>query len=212
MRVNMRNTFIASASVWAIAVVATAYVQRQQPVATRISTNVLLSVVGLVLWIWTQRRQPNDLTLRLAWFGVVTSVIIVSSLVVRDWVSIVTVIWYVWAIRDSIVDTADGEHVRAGTAKAPELGGTVEYDSMHFSGVLIEEYSSNWARRICQAKTDDDGRFKLPQTKEDPTHCIKVSWPGTRAVYLRVQISPDAKPLLIRLKPKKPKRAGNWGE
>ena len=49
--------------------------------------------------------------------------------------------------------------------KAPDLAGVVEYYSMHFSGVCVEEYADDWVTQLSQVKTDDDGRFALPETR-----------------------------------------------
>jgi hypothetical protein len=213
MNLNSRTKFIASAFAWAVTVVALSLVQRRYSVPTRLSTYLLLAALGLALWSWSQRRHPNDAALRLTWFGLVAAVIVISSWIVRDWGSLIILIWYVWAIRESIGDAVGAEgKIRAVAVSAVDLSGTVEYDSMHFSGVLVEEYSSAWTKCISEAKTNDEGRFELPHSSEDPTHFVKVSWPGTCPVYLRVQIAPEAQPLLIHLKPMKQKRLGNWGE
>ncbi len=84
--------------------------------------------------------------------------------------------------------------------QAADLAGVVEYDSMHFAGVRVEECSDDWAQQLSEVKTDDNGRFTLPRISDDPTHWVRVSWPGTRMVYLRVELSPGAPPLHIHLK------------
>jgi len=93
---------------------------------------------------------------------------------------------------------------RAVRVKAPDLAGVVEYDSMHFSGMCVEEYAEDWETRLSQVKTDGEGRFALPRISDGPGHCVRVSWPGTQTVHLQLEISPDARPLLVRLKPRKP--------
>jgi len=88
--------------------------------------------------------------------------------------------------------------------KAGDLAGEVEYDSMHFSGMRVEEWSDDWAQQFSEAKTDDNGRFTLPRISDDPTHWVRVSWPGTEPFHLEVELTPDAQPLLVRLKPRRP--------
>lgn len=84
--------------------------------------------------------------------------------------------------------------------QAAELAGVVEYDSMHFAGMRVEECSDDWVQQISEVKTDDDGHFALPRISDDPTHWVRISWPGTHTVHLRVDLSPDAPPLHVRLK------------
>ena len=75
---------------------------------------------------------------------------------------------------------------------------------MHFSGMSVEEYTEDWGTQLSLVKTDGDGRFALPRISDGPDHWVRVSWPGTETVHLQVEISPEAQPLLIRLKPRKP--------
>jgi hypothetical protein len=45
----------------------------------------------------------------------------------------------------------------------------VEYDSMHFSGMRVEECSADWIQQVSEVKTDDYGRFALPP-RDGPVH------------------------------------------
>jgi hypothetical protein len=89
--------------------------------------------------------------------------------------------------------------IKVVSVKAADLTGVVEYDSMHFSGMRVEECSDDWAQQLSEVKTDDDGRFALPHISDDPTHWVRVSWPGTERVHLRVELSPGAPPLHVCL-------------
>ncbi len=211
MNLTQRSTFIVAACLWATASIAVIYTLRQHSVPARIGSEILLAGAGLALWIWS-RRKNHDPIVGLTWFGIVMGVIMISSWITRDWASILIGVWYIWVVRENIIDAADTEgQIRPASVHATELTGTVEYDSMHFSGVLVEECSSDWTTQFSQVKTDDSGRFALPHASDGPVHYIRVSWPGTRAVHLRVETSAGAQPLLVRLRPKKPKRMGDWG-
>lgn len=89
---------------------------------------------------------------------------------------------------------------RVTRVKAPALSGVVEYDSMHFSGMIVEECAPDWIQQFAEVKTGDDGRFALPP-RDGPVHYVRVSWPGTGTVHLKVELAPGARPLLVRLKP-----------
>ncbi len=89
--------------------------------------------------------------------------------------------------------------IRTTRVKSPDLSGVVEYDSMRFPSMKVEECSADWAP-LSEAKTDDDGYFALPPATEGPVHFVRVSWPGAKTAHLHVELSPDARPLLIRLK------------
>ena len=204
-----------AACLWATASITVSYTLRQHSVPTRIGSEILLAGAGLALWIWF-RRKNHDPIVGLTWFGIVMGVIMISSWITGDWASILIGVWYIWVVReyiiDAAIDAADRERqIRARCVHATGLTGTVEYDSMHFSGVLVEECSSDWTKQFSQVKTDDSGGFVLPHASDGPVHYIRVSWPGTRAVHLRVETFADAQPLLVRLKPQKPKRMGDWG-
>src|SRR5437667_3634283 len=211
MNLTQRSTFIVAACLWATASIAVSYTLRQHSVPARIGSEILLAGAGLAFWIWS-RRKNHDPIVGLTWFGIVMGVIMISSWITRDWASILIGVWYIWVVREYIIDAADTEgQIRPASVHATELTGTVEYDSMHFSGVLVEECSSDWTKQFSLVKTDDSGRFALPHASNGPVHYIKVSWPGTRAVHLCVETFADAQPLLVRLKPQKPKRMGDWG-
>jgi len=211
MNLTQRSTFIVAACLWATASITVSYTLRQHSLPTRIGSEILLAEAGLGLWIWS-RRKNHDPIMGLTWFGIVMGVTMISSWITGDWASILIGVWYIWVVREYIIDAADRERqIRARCVHATGLTGTVEYDSMHFSGVLVEECSSDWTKQFSQVKTDASGGFALPHASDGPVHYIRVSWPGTRAVHLRVETFADAQPLLVRLKPQKPKRMGDWG-
>lgn len=90
--------------------------------------------------------------------------------------------------------------IKAVSVKAADLAGVVEYDTMHFAGMRVEEYAADWVQQLSQVTTDDNGRFALPRTSDGPVHWVRVSWRGTVPAHLQVELSPDAQPLLVRLK------------
>jgi hypothetical protein len=96
--------------------------------------------------------------------------------------------------------------IKTVSVKAPELAGVVEYDTMRVSGIRVEECAADWVQQLSEAKTDDDGRFALPSAESSaPVHWVRVSWPKVaEPAHLEVELSPDAQPLLVRLKPRKP--------
>jgi hypothetical protein len=150
----------------------------------------------------------------MTWVGIVLGAAIIASWMSGGWWSVLFDAWFVWEAWSYFADTSgmeDGQ-IRAVSVYAKGLAGKVEYDSMHFSGIVVEEYSSDWTQRFSQVKTDDEGRFSLPHTTRGPLHYIKISWPGTKAVHLRVEIAADSQPVAVHLKPRKPKRIGNWGQ
>jgi len=117
-----------------------------------------------------------------------------------------------WAeIRAEVHARQQRPRISVAWVKAPDLAGTVEYDSMHFSGMRVEECTADWATQLSEVKTDDNGYFALPSTSDDPVHWVRFSWPGTETVHLRVELSPTAQPLLVRLKYwKPPSYTGYW--
>ena len=210
---NGRFPIIASACFWAIACIVISYALRQQPALMVGGAILLLSGAVLALRMWSDRRH-DDRTLRLTWVGIVLGAAIIASWTSGGWWSLWFDAWFIWEAWRSFIDTVDREdgQIRTVSVRARELTGAVEYDSMHCSGILVEEYSSDWKQRFSEIKTDDNGRFAVPHTIEGPLHYLKISWPGTTSVHLRVEIAAHAQPLLVRLKPRKPKEMGNWGE
>ena len=83
--------------------------------------------------------------------------------------------------------------------KAAELAGVVKYDSVHLAGVSVEECSEDWTQQFSQVKTDAEGRFALP-SREGAVHYVRVSRPEAGTVHLRVELTPEARPLRVRLK------------
>jgi hypothetical protein len=120
-----------------------------------------------------------------------------------DFAVVVPCLWY-------LVPQTD--RTRLISVRAPGLFGIVEYQSMYFSGVLVEECSSDWTRRLAKTETDANGHFDLSSSPEGRVHHLRVSWPGTKTVYLEVEIRPAATPLVIRLEPQQPRRKLNWGD
>lgn len=194
--------------IWAAALIGGRYACRQNPVGD-IGIQLILMGILVAFWIWLDRHRV-DSTLKRMFFGIVAGGAVIAYCINREWwslcydVLIVATSWRYFL--------TDDEPTRAVSARASGLTGTVEYESMHFPGVLIEEYSSDWADRLSSVRTDANGRFAMPRTSGGSVHYIKVSWPGARTVYLNVYIMPDAPQLLVRLKPGKPKSAGDWGE
>jgi hypothetical protein len=98
-----------------------------------------------------------------------------------------------------------GPLIRATRVRAPDLAGVVEYDTQHFSTMRVEECSDDWTQQLSQVTTDANGHFALPRISDDSVHCVRVSWPGAKTAHLYVELSADAQPLLVRLKPGLPR-------
>src|SRR5437667_735591 len=180
MNLTQRSTFIVAACLWATASITVSYTLRQRSVPTRIGSEILLAGAGLALWIWS-RRKNHDPIMGLTWFGIVMGVIMISSWITGDWASILIGVWYIWVVREYIIDAADREgQIRARSVHATGLTGTVEYDLMHFSGVLVEECSSDWTKQFSLVKTDDSGRFALPHAYNGAGHYIEDCLPCAR--------------------------------
>ena len=94
---------------------------------------------------------------------------------------------------------SEAETLKLTRVKAVDLAGVAECDSKRLSGVCVEECSEDWTQQFSQVKTDDDGRFALPRT-EGTVHYVRVSRPEAGTIHLRVEITPKARPLLVRLK------------
>ena len=193
---------------WAIALIAAKYAWRQKP-AVDIGSQIILMGVLVVAWIWLD-RQCVDTTLRRIFFGIAAAGAIVTYCIHRQWGDL---------LYDALLIAASGKYLfpandqtRAASVRASGLFGTVEYDSMHFSGMLVEEYSPDWTRQLSCVRTDDEGRFELPRTCDAAVHHIKISWPGVKTAFLDAAIVPDAQPLVIRLKVGRPKSAEDWGQ
>jgi hypothetical protein len=77
-----------------------------------------------------------------------------------------------------------------------------EYDSARLPGVCLEECSEDWTQQFSQVKTDGDGRFALPH-REGAVHYVRVSRIGATTLHLRVELAAKARPLLVRLEPKR---------
>lgn len=207
-----RVPLIAGACLWAVAWVGVTYGLRQQ-LALRVAGQVLLALAVVATWI-SSRRLLHDRVLALTWFGTVIGAVTLGYLRSRDWWSLLLDAWCTWVMWRYIIRVKDaqGGPIRVNAVHSAGLAGTVEYESMRFSGVLVEECSPDWTQKLSEVKTDSGGGFALPYVCDAPVHYVRVSLPGTRTVHLGVTISPAAEPLLIRLKPAPIREAGNWGE
>ena len=177
---------------------------------TRGLSGQLLLVGAITLWwIWLARR-PDEMNVKWTSLGLVGGGVFVSYCVSGNWESLLLDLAVVGTSWKYLLP--DGQEMKPVAVRATGLFGTVEYESMHFTGVLVEEYSSHWNERLSQVKTDANGGFALPVTSDGAVHFLKITWPGAETAHLRVEIAPDAKPLLVRLKPGKPRRIDNWGD
>ena len=145
-----------------------------------------LVIILTVLWV-------------VAWIGATVSACINGQYWLSLWRGLFGLCG-LWLARSLFIETDAGTR-KVRPAKAPHLEGVVEYDSMHFSGMRVEECAADWIQQVSEVKTDDNGRFALPLHPEIPIHYLRFSWPGTAEVFLAVEICPDASPLLVRLKP-----------
>jgi hypothetical protein len=105
--------------------------------------------------------------------------------------------WWLWYGREPGAAT-----LKVTRVKAVELAGVAEYGSARLSGVCVEECSEDWTQQFSQVKTGEDGRFALP-ARAGSVHFVRVSRPEAGTIHLRVELAPKAKPLLVRLKPRR---------
>jgi hypothetical protein len=96
----------------------------------------------------------------------------------------------------------DTPALKVTRVKAVDLTGVAEYDSARLPGVCLEECSEDWTQQFSQVKTDGDGRFALPH-REGAVHYVRVSRIGATTLHLRVELAAKARPLLVRLEPKR---------
>ncbi|HXN48121.1 MAG TPA: hypothetical protein VN893_15845 [Bryobacteraceae bacterium] len=89
--------------------------------------------------------------------------------------------------------------LKVTSVKAVDLTGIAEYDARTLAGVCVEECSEDWTQQFSQVKTDAEGRFALP-SREGAVHYVRVSRPEAGTVHLRVELTPEARPLRVRLK------------
>ncbi len=94
---------------------------------------------------------------------------------------------------------AGAQRPKVTRVKATDLAGVVKYHSMQIPGVSVEECSEDWTQQISQVKTDGEGRFALPRS-DGSVHYLRVSRPEAGTVHLRVELAPNARPLMVRLK------------
>ena len=208
-----RYAILSAFAFWVVTTSAAERLLPQRPVP-RIGIEVLLSAALLAYWVWFEgwRRFLRE-TVPL--FVIVFAIFTIAHRVI-GWSDqgFVGLFWYVLLWMAALLvhglylkligadDTGD----RPSTAlrvKAAELAGVVEYDTMRLSGIHVEELAADWVQQLSEAKTDENGRFALPVESSAPVHWVRVSWPGTETVHLQVELSPDAQPLLVRLKPRK---------
>jgi hypothetical protein len=177
----------------------------------RLSTlGTAVEAVVLTVWLVWLARRPDEPVVKWA-----SLLLVVGSVIVEYLIS-----WDLWSL---VIDLgvslpclryllAENTRTAPTIAHAPGLTGTVEYDKMRFSDVLVEEYSPDWSRRLGEARTDTNGHFALPCASDGGAHYLKVSWPGTETLRLQVLINAAADPLLLRLKPRTPRKKLNWGD
>ncbi len=89
--------------------------------------------------------------------------------------------------------------LKVTSVKAVDLTGIAEYDARTFAGVCVEECSEDWTQQFSQVKTDAEGRFALP-SRGGTVHYVRVSQPEAGTIHLRVELTPEARPLRVRLK------------
>jgi len=89
--------------------------------------------------------------------------------------------------------------LKVTSVKAADLTGVAEYDTRTLAGVCVEECSEDWTQQFSQVKTDAEGRFALP-SREGTVHYVRVSRPEAGTIHLRVELTPEARPLRVRLK------------
>jgi hypothetical protein len=90
-------------------------------------------------------------------------------------------------------------HNRPRRIAAPRLEGRVRYDSTDVSEALVEEFSTDWSKRLSFVKTGSSGFFELPPTVDGPAHHLKITWQHSDCVRLEVHIAPGAPPLVVQL-------------
>jgi hypothetical protein len=88
---------------------------------------------------------------------------------------------------------------RPHRAIASHLEGIVEHDSTRVSGALVEECSPDWKEQLSSVKTDENGRFILPESTTGPVHFLRVTWAYGRSLRIRVHIKPDAPLLTVQM-------------
>jgi hypothetical protein len=97
---------------------------------------------------------------------------------------------------------AGAETLKVTNVKASDLAGVVEYDERHLAGVSVEECTEDWTQRISLVQTDAQGRFSLPHG-DAAVHYVRVSRSEAGTVHLRVELSANARPLLVQLRPRR---------
>jgi hypothetical protein len=170
----------------------------------------LVQVGALTVWLVWLTRRSDEANARRASLGIVGISIVIAYCIYGDlWSLLIDFGVTIPCLRHLFTQDC---RTRLVSVRAPGLFGMVEYQSMHFSGVLVEECSSDWRRPLGQTETDANGHFDLSSASEGGIRHLRVSWPGTRTVCLNVEMSSTAEPLLIRLKPQQPRRKLNWGD
>ncbi len=191
---RLRLPMVLAVCLWAFIWVGPYLFQGRRAVVTGIE---LLSCALFVVLIWLERRSDYWKVL----FCVFFIAFAIPHFVHGDAVSMAQGglclcigAWWFWYGRDSGSGT-----LKVTRVKAADLAGVAECDSKRVSGVCVEECSEDWNQQLSQVKTDDDGRFALPRT-EGAVHFVRVSRPEAGTIHLRVELTPEARPLLVRLK------------
>jgi hypothetical protein len=106
--------------------------------------------------------------------------------------------------RDAVVDAAPVNvgRIKVPSLRAPRLAGAIEYGKLRFSGMRVEECSKDWVQQLSETETDEDGRFALPETPGAPMRYLRVVWMGGMTAQVQVELSPKARPLVVRLEPR----------
>ena len=144
---------------------------------------ILVAAAGLLwlaaLWAPARLLGPKGLLARLLPLYVSLVLGVVAFLLATTWGRVIFAILV-------LIGIATFRRMRRGRpakVQAPSLTGTVEYGSTNISGTLVQEFTAGWRSELSWVMTDHAGRFELPQVS-----------PG-----------PKAPPLLVRLRPVKPR-------
>lgn len=113
---------------------------------------------GVIFWLIWRARKTTD---RHVLLSIACVALALNSIASGDpmpgclWLLIgLGWFWLAW--------NSNAPPLRAPRVKASELSGMMEYESMHFAGMRVEECSTDWRQQLSEVKTDGDGRFALP--------------------------------------------------
>jgi hypothetical protein len=193
-RGKLRLPLLLAVCLWALVWIGPYIIHGQQTVVTVIE---LSSCALFVALIWFDRRRSDWKVLLCVFFAAFA----IPYFVRGDIVSVVQgglCLWVgYWWFRYARGD--DSQTLKVTRVKADGLAGVVKYDAMQLSTVSVEECSEDWIQQFSHVKTDSGGRFALPR-RDGQVHYVRVSSPEARTVHLRVELTPDARPLTVRLK------------